>query len=352
MAACGPADIYKALLGAGFTTIQAVGIMANGIAESGLNPETRVVDSNGYYSNGFLQFNEASYPGSGSLVTGNCQADIAAQVGKLKASVSGQALTGSNAAEVAGNFAQYFEVCASCTPGGASYDQRVANAATVAGWVDSGKWPTAATGSVTGSGGSASGGGGQAPGPDCAFSLGGGKIGAAGVGVTLPTVCLLQRATIRHMVGGGLMVAGGTVSIFGVILLAAFAFRASGAARAAGQVAQTFTPAGRVYKRATKTSQAARKTTGKAAAPARQAAAPARRAAAPARQRGPAYSEVTTERAPIESESGGTRIITQRRNVAGGRERIHNTVVEKTPGRTLGSTRTSTRHLRYERPAV
>jgi hypothetical protein len=230
--ACGPKDIYDALLMAGFSTNQAIGAMANGIAESGLNAETRVVDSNGYYSDGIWQFNEQSYPNAAGLVTGNCTADIAAQVGLLKASASGQALAGASGAEVAGNFAQYFERCQQCQPGGASYSQRVTNAATVAGWVSSGKWPT----SSAGLSGSASVTQAAATGPDCAFSLGGGKIGAGPVGVTLPTVCLLKKTTIRHVVGGGLIIAGGTVSGLGVVLLAAFAFRASGAARAVQQL--------------------------------------------------------------------------------------------------------------------
>jgi hypothetical protein len=243
--ACSPRDVYNALIKAGFSTNQAIGAMANGIAESGLNAEARAVDSNGYYSNGIWQFNEASYPNSGQLVTGNCAADITAQVGLLKSSVSGQALAGTNAGQVAGNFAQYFERCSTCTPGGTSYDQRVANAATVAGWVSSGKWPTSSAG-LSGSASTAA----AAAGPDCAFSLGGGKIGAGPVSGTLPTACLLKKATIRHVVGGGLMVAGGSIAGLGTILLAAFAFRASGAQRAAVQIAGTYAPAGQAVSRA------------------------------------------------------------------------------------------------------
>lgn len=252
--ACTPKDIYTALIKAGFSTNQAIGAMANGIAESGLNAEARVVDSNGYYSDGIWQFNEASYPNAGQLVTGNCAADITAQVGLLKSSVSGQALAGTNAGQIAGNFAQYFERCSTCTPGGTSYDQRVANAATVAGWVSSGSWPT----STAGLSGAASTQAAAATGPDCAFSLGGGKIGAGPVGVTLPTACLLKKATIRHVVGGGLMIAGGTITGLGVILLAAFAFRASGAQRAATQIAGTYAPAGRVVTQQAQRHQATR----------------------------------------------------------------------------------------------
>jgi hypothetical protein len=100
---CGAKAIYDALISAGFSTVQAVGAMANAIAESTLSPEASVIDSNGARSNGLWQFNEASYPDSGRLVTGNCAADIQQQVGYLKAHVSGAALNGSTGAEVASN---------------------------------------------------------------------------------------------------------------------------------------------------------------------------------------------------------------------------------------------------------
>ena len=229
MANCGPKAIYTALIKAGFSTVQAVGVMANGIAESGLRPEVNVVDSNGYRSYGIWQFNARSYPNAASLVTGNCEADITAQVGLVKASASGQALSGSNAGEVAGNFAQFFERCATCSPGGDSYNARVANAATVAGWVSSGNWPTSTTGLSGANGSSSSSGSGAANGPDCAFGIPAINFHVA----STPELCLLKKATIRHMVGGGLMVAGGAVGGLGVVLLAAFAFRASGAQAAA-----------------------------------------------------------------------------------------------------------------------
>jgi hypothetical protein len=248
--ACGPRDVYNELIKQGFSTNQAIGALANGMAESGLNAETRVIDSNGYYSNGIWQFNEASYPNSGSLVTGKCAADISAQVGLLRASVSGQALAGGSGAQVAGNFAQYFERCATCQQGGASYQQRVGNAATVSGWISSGKWPTSSAG-LTGSAAASSA---QAAGPDCAFTLGGGKLGPIG----LPSACLLKKATIRHAAGAGLMLAGGTVGMVGIILLAAFAFRASGAARtASAALGMVPTPGAQAASRAIASPQAA-----------------------------------------------------------------------------------------------
>jgi hypothetical protein len=222
--ACTPRDVYNALIKAGFSTTQAIGVMANGIAESGLDPETRVIDSNGYYSDGIWQFNEKSYPNAAALVTGNCQADIAAQVGQLKASASGQALNGSTPGQVAGNFAQYFERCQECQPGGSSYSQRVANAGIVAGWVSSVKWPTSTTGLPGTSSSSSS----SAPGAECAF---GPKLPLVG------QVCLVKKTTIRHAAGVALMGTGGGLASLGVILLAAFAFRQTGGLRAASDVA-------------------------------------------------------------------------------------------------------------------
>lgn len=248
MAGVTPRQVYQALINAGFSTVQAIGIMANGIAESGLNPETRVIDSNGYYSDGIWQFNEESYPNAASLVTGNASADLGAQVGYLKAHVSGQALQGSTGGQVAGNFAQFFERCQTCSPGGTSYNQRVANATDVAQWASSGKWPKSAGSIGTGTSSSSSGSS-SATGPDCAF---GPKLPVIG------QVCLVKRSTIRHLVGGGLMVSGGALSLSGVILLAAFAFRASGAQRAAGQIVGTVTPVRRVYERQASRQAAAR----------------------------------------------------------------------------------------------
>jgi hypothetical protein len=217
-----PLQVYQALTAAGFSTVQAIGVMANGIAESGLHPEAAVMDSNGYMSYGIWQFNAGSYPNAAALVTGNCTADLAAQVGQVKASASGQALSGTTAAQVAGNFAQYFEKCATCQPGGTSYNQRVADAGDVAQWASSGNWPASA--------GSLSPGGSSSSSADCAF------------GPDLPlvgTVCLVKKTTIRHAAGVMLMAAGGLAGSLGVVLMAAFAFRASGAQRAVVQTAQT-----------------------------------------------------------------------------------------------------------------
>ena len=229
--ACGPRDIYNALTAAGFSTTQAIGVMANALAESSLNPEASVVDSNGYRSYGLWQFNAKSYPNASSLVTGNCSADIKAQVGYLKTHVSGQALAGSTPAQVAGNFAQDFERCATCQPGGTSYSQRVANAGIVAGWVRSGKWPTSAAGLATGSGSSSSGSSDSsgATGNTCLVKFPGIKVPVVG---SVGSGCILSKSQARAFIGASLLTAGAGVFVVGALIVAAGTFQRSGAASA------------------------------------------------------------------------------------------------------------------------
>src|SRR5580698_4446856 len=129
-----PKDIWDQLEQAGASAVQAAGIMGNAIHESDLNPEARAVDSNGYYSNGLWQFNEASYPDSGELVTGNPARDLVSQVSYLVQHGGLQAASGTTVSETASNFAARFEVCQGCQPGGSQNTARVASAATVAGW--------------------------------------------------------------------------------------------------------------------------------------------------------------------------------------------------------------------------
>jgi len=247
MAGVTPRQIYQALTGAGASTTQAIGIMANGIAESGLNPEA--IGDQGT-SFGTWQEHGAGYAG---LVTGNPEADLAAQVKVIAQDGGFAAASGSNAGEAAGNFSANYERCTTCQPGQSSYNARVANAATVAGWVSSGKWPTSA-GSASSAGGTGTAAGAtstttSATSPDCAWGFSGLGGGVGPVKLPQLDICLIKKSTLRDAAGGALMTAGGGVVMFGVILLAAFAFRASGAARAAGQIAGTFSPAGRVYER-------------------------------------------------------------------------------------------------------
>jgi hypothetical protein len=129
--ASGMKAIYNALRSGGASPIQAVGIIANAMNESSLDPEVRVRDTNGAFSNGLFQFNEASYPNSGSLVTGNRQNDIDAQVRYLIQVGGLRAASGSTPDMVAGNFAANFEKCTECAVGGAQYNSRVGNVPTV-----------------------------------------------------------------------------------------------------------------------------------------------------------------------------------------------------------------------------
>lgn len=232
---CGPKAIYTALLAAGFSTIQAIGAMANAMNESHLNPETPAGD--GGHSFGLWQFYDQSYPDA-PHPTGNCAQDITRAVAYLKTHVSGQALAGSSGAEVASNFAANFERCVGCQKGGSENAARTANAATVEGWIASGNWPSASGGGVSG------GGGGQSLGQQ-AVTLAASStrclVGGSGV---IP--CLLDASQARGIIGGLCLLAGGLLFGTGVILLVAVAAQGTGAGRAASQAATTLTPVGRV----------------------------------------------------------------------------------------------------------
>lgn len=70
---------------------------------------------------------------------------------------------------------------------------------------------------------------------DCLISFGGQKLIPV-VGPTVPQVCL-TRGTVRAVIGGLVLVAGGAVMMTGTLVLVAFAFRATGALRGAANVA-------------------------------------------------------------------------------------------------------------------
>ena len=66
------------------------------------------------------------------------------------------------------------------------------------------------------------------------------------IGTTFPhTSWCLKKVWVRDLTAGGLMVGGGVLGLAGVIVLAAFAFRASGAAGAVAGVAGALGPVGR-----------------------------------------------------------------------------------------------------------
>ena len=249
MAGVTPRQIYQALINAGASTTQAIGIMANMIAESGLNPEA--VGDQGT-SFGLVQQHGGQYS---TLVTGNPPADMNAQVKVVARNGGFAAADGANGAQAAGNFSARYERCTTCQPGQSSYNQRVANAAMVAGWVSSGKWPTSvgsATAAAAG-GGSTS----NSSDPTCAWGFSGSLV------VTSVNICIVKKTTLRHLVGGLVMVAGGSVVLVGAVILAASAFQRSGAQRAVSN-AVGMVPGGQVIKQVAARAPAKR-------APARQA---------------------------------------------------------------------------------
>ena len=249
MAGVTPRQIYQALINAGASTTQAIGIMANMIAESGLNPEA--VGDQGT-SFGLVQQHGGQYS---TLVTGNPPADMNAQVKVVARNGGFFAADGANGAQAAGNFSARYERCTTCQPGQSSYNQRVANAAMVAGWVSSGKWPTSvgsATAAAAG-GGSTS----NSSDPTCAWGFSGSLV------VTSVNICIVKKTTLRHLVGGLVMVAGGSVVLVGAVILAASAFQRSGAQRAVSN-AVGMVPGGQVIKQVAARAPAKR-------APARQA---------------------------------------------------------------------------------
>lgn len=150
MSPLSPQVVYNALLSAGASTIQAIGIMANMINESGFDPEA--IGDNGT-SFGLVQ----QHGNYGYLVTGNNTADMNAQISLLKSLGGFAKASGTTGAEAAGNFASNYEICVGCQSGGAQFASRTGNAATVEGWINSGKWPTSAgSPSSGGSGGTQS----------------------------------------------------------------------------------------------------------------------------------------------------------------------------------------------------
>lgn len=148
-------EIYQALTGAGLSQVQAAGVMGNIQNESDFNIESAAMDSNGAMAYGLISWNAASYPNASSLVTGNVSKDLANQVNFLlhNTSGTGQGLQGSTAAQVAGNWANFVEVCQGCTPGGAQNVQRQNNANAILAQAQSGNWGPGGPG-ISGSGGS------------------------------------------------------------------------------------------------------------------------------------------------------------------------------------------------------
>lgn len=128
--ASGMRGVYNALRSVGASPVQAVGLIANALAESGLDPEAV---GDGGTSFGLWQFHEPSYPGAHGLVTGHPANDLVAQIRFLVSHGGLGAASGSTASQVAGNFASNFERCTTCQPGGSSYQQRISYVAQIEG---------------------------------------------------------------------------------------------------------------------------------------------------------------------------------------------------------------------------
>jgi len=116
----GPAAIYSALKNAGFSTAQAIGVMANMFRESSFDSQSAHMDTNGHMSYGLAQWNTASYPNAASLVTGNPAKDIVRQIQYLVQTGGLRAASGTSASQVASNFAADYERCVGCEHGGSA----------------------------------------------------------------------------------------------------------------------------------------------------------------------------------------------------------------------------------------
>jgi hypothetical protein len=213
-----PKDIFDELIDQGATPVQAFGILGNAIAESSLNPEANVVDSNGYRSYGLWQFNAGSYPDASSLVTGNAAKDMVSQVTFLFQNGGLAAATGTTAAQTAGNFAQGFERCSTCDPGGSSYDQRQSYANTVQGWAASNDWPADYVSAEVGAGINAS--VESAESATCAWEITSGTVLSLGfVSASGPSVCVISKTQARALVSAGMMVGGALLGIAALAVL-------------------------------------------------------------------------------------------------------------------------------------
>lgn len=208
--ATGAQALYQELINAGMSSQQAAGVLGNIQSESSFNVEANAMDSNGKRSYGMIQWNAGSYPDAARLVTGNRAADTAAQVQYLLHNTNNinLGLRGATAADVAGNFARYVEVCQGCQPGGASYNQRVAQANAIFQQAQTGNW---------GSGAGISG------------SNSGGTINAQNAGISNPLSPSSWFQGLADMMGApnlkdlaeraGLILLGGIIIVVGLVMI-------------------------------------------------------------------------------------------------------------------------------------
>jgi hypothetical protein len=221
-----PKQIWLALIGAGASPAQAAGIMGNMWFESSLNPESHAMDSNGKMAYGLVSWNAGSYPNASSLVTGNALADLGSQVKFLVSTGGLKAAQGSTAQQSGSNFAANYERCQGCQSGGQQNQLRSAKAAAFFAAAKSGKWPT--------SGGSGSGGSGGA-GPGCFIAINDPASSIPVVGGLFPSGCLMSKSQARAVLGTLILTSGGGIMMLGVLILAAYGLKSSGAGKAAGR---------------------------------------------------------------------------------------------------------------------
>jgi hypothetical protein len=134
--------IWRALRAAGYSQVQAAGVMGNMQNESAFNVELVWLDTNHLYAYGLISWNAAYYPDAPSLVTGDKWVDLARQVQYLLHHTRrvAQGLRGSTPAEVAANWSDYVESCAGCAFGGYQNSRRQAIAAVIYQEAIAGGW--------------------------------------------------------------------------------------------------------------------------------------------------------------------------------------------------------------------
>ena len=134
--------IWKALRAAGYSQVQAAGVMGNMQNESAFNVESDWLDTNSYQAYGLISWNAAYYPNAPSLVTGDQWADLTRQVQWLLHDTRrvAKGLRGLTPAEVASNWSDYVEHCAGCAFGGYQNSRRQAIAVVIYQEATSGGW--------------------------------------------------------------------------------------------------------------------------------------------------------------------------------------------------------------------
>jgi hypothetical protein len=134
--------IWKELRSLGYSQVQAAGVMGNMQDESQFNDELNWPDVNGFRAYGLISWNAAFYPDAPSLVTGHQWPDLTRQMQYLVHHTRrvAKGLTGSTAAEVASNWSDYVEACATCAFGGIQNSRRQAIASAIYQEAITGRW--------------------------------------------------------------------------------------------------------------------------------------------------------------------------------------------------------------------